>query len=53
MNVIKKTDKIVNGKLTEINFKRVYIPKKLEDAEKLAELLKTKELREIGRKEIN
>jgi hypothetical protein len=53
MNVIKKTDRIVKEKLTEIDFKRVYIPKKPEDAEKLVELLKTKELHEISRKEIN
>lgn len=53
MNVIKKTDRIVKEKLTEIDFKRVYIPKKPEDAEKLVELLKTKEMHEISRKEIN
>ena len=53
MNVLEKTDKIINENLTEIDFKRVYIPKKPEDAEKLAELPQTKALHEISRKEVN
>lgn len=53
MNIVKKTDRIVKEKLTEIDFKRVYIPKKPEDAMKLAELLQTKKIYEIDRKEIN
>jgi hypothetical protein len=53
MNIVKKTDRIIKEKLTEIDFKRVYIPKKPEDAEKLAELLQVKKLFEISRKEIN
>lgn len=41
MNIVNKTDKIIKNRESTIDFKRVYIPKKEEDAKKLAELLQT------------
>jgi len=52
MNIVRKTDKIIMNSMSDIDFKRVYIPKKPEDAIKLVELLKTKRLQET-RKLIN
>jgi hypothetical protein len=52
MNILRKVDKIIKERMEDIDFKRVYIPKKPEDAEKLMELLKRMRLQET-RKLIN